>query len=57
MVARSAQPLVTLSLKLAHVLISQRNPFTLAEDVMKPCLKTAAQEVHEETSAVIKVHN
>ena len=42
MVARSNQPLVS-SLKIAHVLTSQRKPFTLAESVVKPCLEIVAQ--------------
>ena len=38
MVARSNQPLVVSSLKIAHVLMSQRKPFTLTESAVKPCL-------------------
>ena len=46
MVARSDQPLVITSLKIAHVLMSQKKPFTLAESVVEPCLEIVAQENH-----------
>ena len=46
MVARSDQPLVIASLKIAHVLMSQKKPFTLAESVVKPYLETVVQEIH-----------
>ena len=46
MVARSDQPLVITSLKIAHVLMFQKMPFTLAESVVKPCLEIVAQEIH-----------
>ena len=55
MVARSDQPLVITSLKIAHVLMSQMKPFTLAESVAKPCLEIVAQEIHGGTMAVTKV--
>ena len=55
MVARSDQPLVITSLKIAHVLMSQKKSFTLAEYVVKPCLEIVAQEIHGETTAVTKV--
>ena len=55
MVARSDQPLVITSLKIAPVLMSQKKPFTLAESVVKPCLETVAQEIHGGTTVVTKV--
>ena len=55
MVARSDQPLVIASLKIAHVLMSQKKPFTLAESVVKPCLEIVAQEIHGGATAVTKV--
>ena len=55
MVARSDQPLVITSLKIAHVLMSQKKQFTLAESVVKPCLETVTQEIHGEATAVTKV--
>ena len=55
MVAPSDQPLVITSLKIAHVLMSQKKPFTLAESVVKPCLEIVAQEIHGGATAVTKV--
>ena len=55
MVARSNQPLVISSLKIADVLMPQRKPFTLAESVVKPCLEIVAQEIHGGATAVTKV--
>ena len=55
MMARSDQPLVVSSLKIAHILMSQRKPFTLAESVIKPCLEIAAQEIHGGATAVATV--
>ena len=55
MVARSDQPLVITSLKIAHVLVSQKKPFTLAESVVKPCLEIVAQEIYGGATAVTKV--
>ena len=55
LVARSDQPLVITSLKIAHVLMSQKKPFTLAESVVKPCLEIVAQEIHGGATAVTKV--
>ena len=55
MVARSDQPLVITSLKIAHVLMSQKKPFTLSESVVKPCLEIVAQEIHGGARAVTKV--
>ena len=43
-VTHSDQPLVVSSLKIAHDFISQRKPFTLAENVVKPSLEIVAQE-------------
>ena len=55
MVARSDQPLVVSSLKIAHILMPQRKPFTLAESVVKPCQEIAAQEIHGGAMAEAKV--
>ena len=46
MVARSDQPLAITSLKIAHVFMSQKKPFTLAESVVKPCLEIVVREIH-----------
>ena len=54
MVARSDQPLVISSLKIAHVLMSQKKPFIFAENVVKPCLERVAQ-IHGGATAVTKV--
>ena len=55
--ARSDQPLVISSLKIAHVFISQKKPFILAESVVKPCLEIVAQEIHKGATAVTKVQS
>ena len=55
MVARSDQPLVISSLKIAHVLMSQKKPFIFAESVVKPCLEIVAQEIDGKATAVTKV--
>ena len=56
MVARSDQPLVITSLKIAHVLVSQKKPFILAESVVvKPCLEIVAQEIYGGATAVTKI--
>ena len=55
MVTGSNQLLVISSLKIAHVLMSQKKPFVLAESVVKPCLQIVAQEIHEGGMAVTKV--
>ena len=55
MVARSDQPLIISSLKIAHVFMSQKKPFILAESVVKPCLEIVAQKIHAGATAVIKV--
>ena len=55
MVARSDQPLVISSLKIAHVLMSHKKPFILAESVVKSRLEIVAQEIHGGATAVTKV--
>ena len=55
MAARADQPLDISSLKIAHVLMSQKKPFTLAESLVKLCLEIAAQEIHGGATAVTKV--
>ena len=55
MVARSDQPLVISSLKTAHVLMSQKQPFILAESVLKFCLEIVAQEIQGVATAVTEV--
>jgi len=49
MAAFSDQHLVLSSL-ITHVHMSTRKSFTLAESVMKPCMETAAREIHGGTT-------
>ena len=53
--ARFDQPLVITSLKIGHVRMSQKKPFTLAESVVKPCLEIIAQEIYGGATAVTEV--
>ena len=55
MVARSDQSLVMSSLKIAHVLMSQKKPSILVESIVKPCLAIVAQEIYGGATTVTKV--
>ena len=46
MVAHFDLTLVILSVKIAHVLVSQIKPFTLAKNIVKPCLEILVQKIH-----------
>ena len=55
MVAHFDQTLVMLSLKITHVLMSQKKPLTLAKNILKPCLKILVQNIYGGATAVTKV--
>ena len=46
MTPKTSQGLVVSSFKIAHQLMVAKKPFTLAENVIKPCLEIVARELH-----------
>ena len=46
MTPKPSQGLVISSFKIAHQLMVAKKPFTLAENVIKPCLEIVARELH-----------
>ena len=46
MTPKPSQGLVISSFKIAHQLMVAKKPFTLAENVIKPCLMIVARELH-----------